>query len=779
MGQNLLSRLALCSALAPLLAGCSNDSGNARKQSAQNTVNARPPVAGEIRYEPRSMDEIASLLDELPVQDMTEEQQDALAFIRATDADDSDTVRQLIADGRQAAAQIGDLTALHFAVRKGNIPIIKLLLDADDNRDYGLPGSDELTLELACRGMDDKVLAVLVENGLKITYTNSDDWRIQDLDYSPNPQMLDYLLADRPEEFVFAEMIRKACFSSNPDYLRHMLVRFGDIRMEPFMFDEALHSTEMMQVMIDKGLTIELRESTKEYESDELPNTLVGSFSLSETFMGILFPDESWSLTFGIPDEHDSIVDILEFLQSSGADFTTSTGKQGLNPVQAQLVLTPYLEVLQAFAEIGYDPLADWDNADIQGYPGYFIISSAEEIEESLQNGDNPLDEWEELGFRLDARMPYGKTLLGVSMLEGFDKLRDALLERSVAIGIQEASGLGNVELVKSLYDDASDLERTRACSMAAMLGQNETFDLLLKLGADAELRDFVLMGKHELLEDQLAGGRDPDGFIDDALDENQLKFGVVSQMPFYFTAVRVACELDDVEALELLDRHGADLEVADDERHLQPKTIQICIEYDSPAALQYLLDNEVISWPENYYDGISSAISKGSIDCAAVLLANRAAEWRNWTGDSLAYQYVRSNEQADNEEIERLIQFAGEGGKTDFLSQGLLKELSKIATNYNPYAWDGEDQAHPNLDNVRLWLESGADTNVSAADYDIPFDSSNGVMELALRSGNQELIGLLVEYGGSKPPASELAPLLLKDYLLGEIRLNYGFQQY
>lgn len=51
--------------------------------------------------------------------------------------------------------------------------------------------------------------------------------------------------------------------------------------------------------------------------------------------------------------------------------------------------------------------------------------------------------------------------------------------------------------------------------------------------------------------------------------------------------------------------------------------------------------------------------------------------------------------------------------------------------------------------------------------------------MELALRSGNQELIGLLVEYGGSKPPASELAPLLLKDYLLGEIRLNYGFQQY
>ncbi|MEZ5336961.1 MAG: ankyrin repeat domain-containing protein [bacterium] len=216
MGQNLLKWLVPGCALAMLLAGCSNDSGNARKQRARNTANDRPAVAGEIRYEPRSMDEIASLLDELPISDLSDEQQDAMAFIRATDADDVAGIRQLIADGRQAAAQIGDVTALHFAVRNGNTRIIKLLLDADDNRDYGLPGGDELTLELACRGMDDKVLAVLVENGLKISYTNSDDWKIQDLDYSSNPQMLDYLLADRPEDYVFAEMIRKGLRQLQP-----------------------------------------------------------------------------------------------------------------------------------------------------------------------------------------------------------------------------------------------------------------------------------------------------------------------------------------------------------------------------------------------------------------------------------------------------------------------------------------------------------------------------------------------------------------------------------
>ncbi|MEZ5336960.1 MAG: hypothetical protein R3F46_01745 [bacterium] len=44
------------------------------------------------------------------------------------------------------------------------------------------------------------------------------------------------------------------------------------------MFDDALHSTDMMQVMIDKGLTIELRESSMKYEDDDSPRYVVGSF---------------------------------------------------------------------------------------------------------------------------------------------------------------------------------------------------------------------------------------------------------------------------------------------------------------------------------------------------------------------------------------------------------------------------------------------------------------------------------------------------------------------
>ncbi|MEZ5336957.1 MAG: hypothetical protein R3F46_01730 [bacterium] len=109
----------------------------------------------------------------------------------------------------------------------------------------------------------------------------------------------------------------------------------------------------------------------------------------------------------------------------------------------------------------------------------------------------------------------------------------------------------------------------------------------------------------------------------------------------------------------------------------------------------------------------------------------------------------------------------------------GLLTEISQLAANHDAYKAYGESQPVANIQNVRLWLEAGADPNANDGPSSLLNDSSNGVMELAVRSGNHELIGLLEEYGGSMPPASELAPLLLQDYLLAVIRLNYGSLQY
>lgn len=733
-------------------------------------------MAGEIRYQPRSMVEIASLLDELPVQDMTEEQQDALAFIRATDADDVDGIRQLLADGRDAAAQVGDVTALHFAVRNGNSRIIKLLLDADDNRDYGLPGGDELTMELACRGMDDKVLAVLVENGLQISYTNSDDWRIQDLDYSSNPQMLDYLLADRPEDYVFAEMIRKACFSSNPDYLRHMLVRFGDIRKEPFMFDDALHNTEMMQVMIDKGLTIELRESSMKYEDDKNPRNVVGSLALSEALTSIISPGKYPRAIPEIPARSSSVAEILQFLHANGAQFDAAGEKH--QPWVNQILMTPDLEIMLSMKDLGYDIIA-WAKQDDGFSESLAYFCGAVEYGERHPelSAAEVLDQLQSLG--IDIRQEsIALHLMLTSMEAGNEEIMAELLSRGVPVSLAMAAAMGDVDSVGKLYAAAGDTERTNAAGYAARFGHSDVFELLVSLGAEIELADMLRMDRADLLESELESGRDPDDLLDESL-AGIPPLMMITDEPVYATALQQACASNDASVVRLLIEHGAAVQRDTESGTLLPLLMRICMKEDSAAALEVLLDDGILSSAESYGKAIDHAFLSGSFACAALLMDLAPADWQDWSLSDPARSYADNFPVADAGQIDILKGLAADGGQMDTVNLGLLTELSQLAANHDAYNVYGEAQPVANIQNVRLWLEAGADPNANDGPSSPLNDSSNGVMELAVRSGNAELLSLLVEYGGSMPPASELAPLLLKDYLLGEIRLSYGSLQY
>lgn len=776
MGQTGATWLAFASILAMLLSGCQDDisTDRAGSTSAVKQAEIKP---GEIRYQARSMDEITSLLDEFPDQGLNQEQRDALAFIRAADANDSDTVGQLIADGREAAAQIGDVTALHFAVRNGNIHIIKLLLDADDNRDYGLPGEDQLLLELACRGMDDILLRTLQNAGLNTQRRGRYGFDPLDLVYIDNPAMLDILLEERPNEYTFRAMLDNACKSSDPAYLQKLIHKHGNIREEPGVFHSALHNRKMMQVLIGNGLDIPFVESTATYEGDDLPNPLVGSLDMSFTIEQIIDPDFTLWIHRPFTGEHDSIKAILQFLYENGADFESTIGESELPAWQFQIKMTPELEVLQAFKAMGYDPMTDWNDNTGRGYPDYLLIGGAEGMERALEAGKDILPDWQELGFDLSARIPDGRSLLGEALIEGYTELKKALLEKGVEVDLQEAAGLGRLEDLRELFESASGIEQTRACSMAALLKHDAVFEMLLELGAQAETRDLVLMGRHDLLESVLQDGRDPDTFIDDTI-ELPIR-GLAAEEPLQFTAVRAACYADDEKALKLLEEFGADLEVDNEEKAGLPVPIEICVLNGSENAVDFLIDEGVITTPDNIKHAASQAISEGQLDFAAHILERLPEQLSDWDYYRLAREYADAIGEAGPGDLEILREVVPGQYWSGFINNGLLTEVKQLAGNYNKYPELQNPIRETSLRNVRVWLESGADPNSRDPEDQLSIDSSNGVMELAVRSGNSALLELLIEFGGELPPASELAPLLLQDYLLGEIRLHYHYMQY